>query len=802
MQSIPRLLRSMSVMDRVLVALLVATVLGAVVLELRVRRLSRDFASALQSERGTLFMLAVFAFAGSRFYLAPGEFAYGDAIVHVSRIYEAARSLIDGSRPDWSFSSYAGYPLLQFYSPLLFWLGGMLFAIVEDAHNAAKILLFLLHFSSGFALYAWARAAGLSRRAGFVAAIAYVLSFQHTHLLLWAGALPVAPLFVLVPLFLCATEKIICQRGGRWIWLLGISTGGMVLSHHGHAAFTLQLAAVYICARIAFVAHSRIRPILRIGMAVVGGMLLSSELLWSIAREGSWIYHPEGLPILRPALSIPYLTRMVRWSNHWSGFTGAYAGVTLLVFAVLGMVSVGRRVSITTATRGEAASSSVDSYASARAAIAMFLVALVCAEIAGGRVGNWMLPPLSLLAGLGVEWAVNRKSPRRRERPESDHDLGHPASMRMAFFLVALILLDVGSTSIQSNFRADRRRLTDGLETVASSIGSSRALLAYRNALGQTEFFEFLAEAGDVPRFPIGGYPQGAPRSLNSQLTMIDELNKTPDTLETSDLDLLRLWDVSTLLTVSRSDLVPPNIEGAEDRSVRSVQGSETPFAYLPAGPLIFAPEARIAAPSDFTRMQGFQMQTPSGEEFRPSYAKEMLLQLREMRIDREASRADFLPLFPGTGLMGATSGSLGSDGDRLEPLDPGSKSNPSVGHPAGDLFEPAVTVISYEVEQRRATIEYEAAQPGYLRLAFSWYPTLAVTIDGKITAPARGLFGGIVVVTPAGRHVIELLPTRTLERNLISWLGSLLGVALIGATAWKTPKGDNPPEGRLPLVA
>jgi hypothetical protein len=69
-------------------------------------------------------------------------------------------------------------------------------------------------------------------------------------------------------------------------------------------------------------------------------------------------------------------------------------------------------------------------------------------------------------------------------------------------------------------------------------------------------------------------------------------------------------------------------------------------------------------------------------------------------------------------------------------------------------------------------------SEAGYLRAAFSWYPTLIVRMDGKRVTPQRSLLGAMIIACTPGEHTIEIVPA-TSDR-MRSWLCALAGALVI----------------------
>lgn len=105
----------------------------------------------------------------------PGLPAGADAEIHVPRVAEFARILADGVfYPRWAPDFYMGYgyPLFNFYAPLVYYLAQP-FYLFTSAAGAVKAIFVLGTLLAGLGMYAFARR-GLDRPAGIVAVAAYL----------------------------------------------------------------------------------------------------------------------------------------------------------------------------------------------------------------------------------------------------------------------------------------------------------------------------------------------------------------------------------------------------------------------------------------------------------------------------------------------------------------------------------------------------------------------------------------------------------------------------------------------------
>jgi hypothetical protein len=79
----------------------------------------------------------------------------------------------------------------------------------------------------------------------------------------------------------------------------------------------------------------------------------------------------------------------------------------------------------------------------------------------------------------------------------------------------------------------------------------------------------------------------------------------------------------------------------------------------------------------------------------------------------------------------------------------------------------PEVTVSRSSLEQQRVELDLEASHECYVRLPFSYFPTLRLLIDGRNAKVLCGADRFMFAKVPAGRHRLALVPTLSQVRRL-----------------------------------
>ncbi|WP_336974009.1 6-pyruvoyl-tetrahydropterin synthase-related protein [Sphingobium aromaticiconvertens] len=204
--------------------------------------------------------------------------------------------------PRWLPGSFEGLgsPTFYFYPPLAYWIAGAFDAIGFSTFAAINITAFLVLTLSGLAMYQWLAERGTWPRLG---AILYMAAPYHLMDFYVRGALAEFTAFIWLPLIALAIARIPQRRG---IWLLGLSYGGLILTHLPVAMLTgLFLIAPLALHRVAK-DRTTLLPLLIGGALAIG--LASFYLIPALTMQGDissallWeaFYRPSSWSLLAP----------------------------------------------------------------------------------------------------------------------------------------------------------------------------------------------------------------------------------------------------------------------------------------------------------------------------------------------------------------------------------------------------------------------------------------------------------------------------------------------------------------------
>jgi hypothetical protein len=87
-------------------------------------------------------------------------------------------------------------------------------------------------------------------------------------------------------------------------------------------------------------------------------------------------------------------------------------------------------------------------------------------------------------------------------------------------------------------------------------------------------------------------------------------------------------------------------------------------------------------------------------------------------------------------------------------------------------------------MESQYVRIEYSVSTPAYVQLSYAYYPYLRVLIDGTEAPSFPTSFGLIGVQSPAGAHILEIVPYLSPLRVIVGAVNLLSIVGLVAVWA------------------
>ena len=720
--------------DLIAAILILALSAALVVAEIWKKRLSVLLDELFRTETRTLLALVLSGFVLVRFYFARGDLSWAaDTSVHTVYAWIASRAFAQGEFPIWTNYFCAGSPYLQFYGFLFFYIAGLTDLVFRDIHLSVKLVMAGAHVLSGVGMYLFVRTLTGSRPAGFLAGLAYVLSFWHTQQVLVMGRLPLSVFYALLPFPFYFFEQLLL-RSYRLPAAIGgaLTLGLLAFTHPGYAFWATVLVVVYIALRLWSEGYRQIIPVAggHSLLLLAGGLVFGAYLTLPM-----WIERQHTALRFQKLLSHvpdPTWDQLLFWSNfrfplvaiettHWYG---GYVGLSLFLLAVAGLASfvLPGRLRMSASLAGGAC----------------FIISLILVfgyrwplirdleavqVFNAGRYLLFVVFFLSAMAGIGALTLTR---------------LRHLKSGGNLFtILLFVVLLDLGSTTFQHPY------IPGGLTFFPRQTQESLQKEASRYHDGELPGYRVFHATGNVYRFIA--------------------LSWIP--VETGMTEFLGVYTERPLGVLAFGEpfekLLNPLVEGVSDPvdllSVEKVDvvaaglhllNTKYMFAYRPEKGGTW--NWTLPAPSPIVvsaRVVGWDH--PVRKEEGPQRQEEFENLVRSMGLNTEENRSERILLanYEGERDLGTT---------------------------------PTVELLDHRVWNQRVEMRVRVSSASFARLAYAYYPYLKVSVDGKEVVPFQTAGRFIALELEEGEHRVVLEPVLSpLRRALLA-----LDIVLLAAGA------------------
>lgn len=276
-------------------------------------------------------------------FLLPGFPATRDSLSHLFRVWALHTAILGGELyPRWfdAFVYGYGYPLLNFYGPLLYYLAELPRLAGLDTIAALRLAVAASEVLAAAGAYLLARDL-FGRGGGLLAAACYVAAPYFQTDLLVRGAFPEALGIALMPFALWTLGR----SGTRWIIVGGLVAALLVLAHNAAALIGLPVMAGYG----AWLALTYGQP--RRLAATVLSLLLALALaafFWLpavVELNAVWLGGPEGATTFLQSLAKPAALVQRTLIHDYTEVPGAFlpAGLVQMLLALAGLPFAVRR---------------------------------------------------------------------------------------------------------------------------------------------------------------------------------------------------------------------------------------------------------------------------------------------------------------------------------------------------------------------------------------------------------------------------------------------------------------------------
>jgi len=743
--------------DILLSGVILAICTSLVALEFWKRRLSVFLAYILGSEKRTLCLLAFSSLVFVRFYFSRGEVSWSaDASVSIAYARIAAETIARGEIPIWTNYFGSGSPYLQYYGFLFFYSVGLLDLLCRDIYLSLKLILAGSHVASGMGMYFLVRIACRSRRAGFLAGLAYVLSFWHTQQVIIMGRLPVSLFYALLPWPFYFFERLRLP-GRRLSAAVGGSTSLALLAftHPGYAFWATVFFTLYAALRLGSSRGSKVfLPMLKGSLSMlVGGVVLGAYLTLSmwLEKESTGLY--GGIDYT--SVPDPTWLHVLSWSNfrfwllplssyHWYG---GYLGLSVVVLALIGLLGP-----IRFRFRSHVGPFLAGGACLIAAAVLVFGYRLpfmqvrVVQALNSGRYLLFAVFFLAIMAGVGTKVVVLGFGKKGLHR-------------RMSTLMLIILIADLGPTTFQHPYLRPGSKVLGYPLSIYESM--HKEALSYHHR-GELPNYRIIWVRGDLNPFLTLGRSVFLTRTPSPCAPSAHNLRAVPTFCTPferfANSQFSRLTKEDDLFSAEHIDVICDGffLLNTKYSMITLAENELKVFEWTHFKPIVVSSRI-VESPAE--KIDG-------------------LISQEKNRISRE--ERGFYPIFWLIAKMGVNRKE--STCDRLFLMD--FKGKQDLG------TTPKVEVLKHRVWNQRVEMRVRTSAVCFARLAYAYSPYLKVTVNGQAVEPLRTAGWFMALKLDAGEHRIVLEPFLSpLRRGLLSLDLILLAGAVWGVIRGRTPK-------------
>lgn len=664
-------------------------------------KITKHFQNEIQSGvrvDSNIVLALLFGF-GLWSYFLSGDIFGGDAHSHIARTWLYADIVSHGQLPIWTNKWYLGFPSELYYGFLYYLVLGTISAITGfSTLITTKFVLLAFHVASGIVLFRLALVCTNNRVAALFSALFFVYSSQHTGMLIEIGALPLSLVFLLVPILFITMERAHLNFSHS-PWLVSLQAAALVSA----IFFTHIQYGIYAVVCFGFVVICRVLLLL-FYRDNVGAWALSRFLILTGAISlllCGWFLVPfsveKNLLVLGSADNFRELIFEDNWQKALNNL------LTILTPSrhsyghnfYMGFTGLAAAVLGTSGvlSRPYRANPIYTSYA------LVFLISLPLA-LTSRFVNIWFVVAC-LMSAWGFGFAL--ESPLVKFVPSC-------LKRYAPFLLVALLLVDSGLTLVKRSGGIELPKFSD--IDFAVNPGRLAVIPTSKSALWRSLD---VVVTGRSSLF--GGIPQASTKTHAYVAAIctraaIELLDKKGD-LSALSRDAFRMLNTSHLIVPERR-----------------------PFYIFPdATPAVFALQA-VPGKEAYSSLEG-ETWISVIEKFQQrslDYSvTDDILSTMALQPEKAIAKAIVMHASISLGDISVFSG--------------WERSNQSLDF----------SVLDWKETHTRVDMTYASSHDGFLQLAYSYFPYLRVTIDGKYVRTFPSALGLIVVQTPSGTHSLTI---------------------------------------------
>ena len=281
--------------------------------------------------RWEYFIFLVALISSGSLFLAPGHPTTGDIWPHLVREKIVYQAIKEKFSPFFTFYFYSGYPHLQFYSPLFFFITGIFnFLTFGQLIISLKIIVFILHVLSGLAIFYYLKQENKKSFAVIIGSIAFLVSPWRVLYIASFGNYPLSLIYLFLPLVFLYLDKSFLEKKIRNFVILGLLLAFIFLSHLFYAFYTFIFLLLYFV-------FKKYKSLPHIIYSFLSFILPSTFFLIPFILEYKNYLYPQAELNLPP----PNPFVLLGLKSEIGGYTGTYLGWSIIILVIIGIIFLG-----------------------------------------------------------------------------------------------------------------------------------------------------------------------------------------------------------------------------------------------------------------------------------------------------------------------------------------------------------------------------------------------------------------------------------------------------------------------------
>lgn len=689
------------------------------------------------NEKIFIILILLLGIIAAHSLLKEGHPIMGDIWPHLARTKLVYQILKEFKIPYWSFFLYCGYPDLQFYGPLYYYIAGIFTLIFGNLLFATKLLLFILHILSGIIMYKLIDRILKNKFAAFIGATSYLFTFWHLLHILYMGRYPVALIYLLTPLMFWRGMIFWQEKTFKNAILLGLTMTANVLIHPMYAFISIILL---ILMSIPYIKSMNKATLIKIFIVILVFITCSAFFTIPFLLEGNkYKNQAEDISLIGVSPLV-----LISWSKepakpHWH--MGSYLGISILLLAFLGIIELIKK--------GEFFNSPIIFpfifllYFVFGSKLPLYDTLIRIHQLIPKRFLVFFIMFISILSAKGFLFLKNR----------------FKKELELLIISVFLILLDLVPTTFQNTYLPPQAVL-GGREKIYKLLEEGKTTVDIENPVNQIFTYgrtirypamQFLYSNNPTP---LGFYWQFAPKNSRYiypwiNLLACDLIDTTNKNISLNTQKILALLNIKYIITsppIIYDEKGQPNIFLKEDL-IWNLEGLQTNYFPVICG------------------KNGRDIYLIASNTLKP-WKRNKLVTVGNFFIAE-----DWQELLDSTNINfdEGTATCLWARG-----ITEVKKLNDE---------KPLIKVLNYKVNHLIVEMELEVSSDCFVRLPWSYYPIIKVKTNDKSLELIESAEHLIIIKLNKGTHKIKIVPTLSKLRiitGIISFISFLIIIILL----------------------